>query len=130
MCKRTSGGGKTTSCYATSLQAMFSTVRSLNSRSVVQFNVRMQECLLFIVVVVVIVEFIVVVIVIVEFVSFRTIPWRNFSKWRLKIFWGGNHPPPYLRTLTAYPTPRLRGYPRNFFDQNDGKGCKRNYLDA
>ena len=38
-------------------------------------------------------------------------------------------PPPYLRTLTAYPTPVLGGTPE-FFDQNDGKGRKRNYLDV
>ena len=41
--------------------------------------------------------------------------------------------PPYLRTLTAYPTPVLGGTPGFFFfffDQNDGKGCKRNYPDA
>ena len=29
----------------------------------------------------------------------------------------------------AYPTPVLEGTPE-FFHQNDGKGCKKNYLDA
>ena len=53
---------------------------------------------------------------------------RYFSKWRLKIFSGGNHPP-YSRTLMAYPTPVLGGTP-DFFHQNDCKGCKRDYLDA
>ena len=51
-----------------------------------------------------------------------------FSKWRLKIFSGGNHPP-YPRTLTANPTPVLLGTP-DFVNQNDNKGCKRDYLDA
>ena len=62
-------------------------------------------------------------------VSFRTIPWRFFfSKWRLKIFWGGNHPLP--SDFEGLPYHHLRGYPRNFFHQNDRKWYKRNYLDA
>ena len=61
-------------------------------------------------------------------VSFGSISCRYFSKWWLKIFSGGNHPP-YPRILTAYPTPRVRGTPF-FFHQNDRKGCKRDYLDA
>ena len=37
--------------------------------------------------------------------SFSTIPCRYFSKWRLKIFWGGNHPPTFeLWRLTLPPS--------------------------
>ena len=38
-------------------------------------------------------------------------------------------PPPYLRTLTAHPTP-IFGGTSGFFHQNDSKGCKRDFLDA
>ena len=58
-------------------------------------------------------------------VSFSSIPCIYFSKWRLKIFRGGNHhPPPYLRTLTAYPTPILGCTPRNFFAKMTAKDAK------
>ena len=57
--------------------------------------------------------------------SFSTIPCRYFSKWRLKIFWGGNHPP----TFDGSPYPHLRGTPL-FFHQHDRKGCKKDVLDA
>ena len=45
--------------------------------------------------------------------SFSTIPCRHFSKWRLKIFWGGNHPP-LPSNFDDSPYPHLRGYPRFF----------------
>ena len=60
--------------------------------------------------------------------SFSTITCRYFSKWRLKIFWGGKHLSTFeLWRLTL---PHLRGVPPGFFDQNDRKGCKRDVLDA
>ena len=50
--------------------------------------------------------------------SFNTIPCRYFSKWRLKIFEVATTP--YLRALTAHPTPILGGNPVFFFfHQND-----------
>ena len=61
-------------------------------------------------------------------VSFRSISCRYFSKWRLKIFSGGNQPLP-TSDFDGLPYPRVRGYP-GFFHQNDSKGCKRDYLDA
>ena len=61
-------------------------------------------------------------------VSFRSISCRYFSKWRLKIFSGGNHPLPL--EYDGLPYPRVRGYARIFFHQNYRKGCKRDYLDA
>ena len=45
--------------------------------------------------------------------SFSTIPCRYFSKWRLKIFRGGNTPLP--SNFDGSPYPHLRGYPRFFF---------------
>ena len=51
-----------------------------------------------------------------------------FSKWLLKIFSGGNHPP-VPSDFDGLFTPVLRGTP-DFFHQNDRKGCKRDYLDA
>ena len=62
-------------------------------------------------------------------VSFRSISCIYFSKWRLKIFSGGNHP--LSSDFDCLPYPRVRGYPGFFFFyQNDRKGCKRDYLDA
>ena len=57
-------------------------------------------------------------------VSFKCIATRSFSKWRLNIFSGGNHPlPQYPPSLTAYylrPTPPkgVPGYPIFFFVTN------------
>ena len=61
-------------------------------------------------------------------VSLRSISCRHVSKWRLKIFSGGNHHL-YLRNLTAYHTPVSGGTP-DFFHQNDRKGRKGDYLDV
>ena len=48
----------------------------------------------------------------------------NIFKWQFP------PPPPYPRTLAAYPTPFLGGNPVFvFFYQTDRKGCKRDYLD-
>ena len=45
--------------------------------------------------------------------SFSTIPCRYFSKWRLEVFWGGNHPlPSKLWRLTLPPS---KGVPRFLF---------------
>ena len=60
--------------------------------------------------------------------SFSTIP-DIFQNGDLKYFEVATTPP-YLRTLTAHPTPILRGSPGFFFHQNDRKGCKRDVLDA
>ena len=57
--------------------------------------------------------------------SFNCIACRYFSKWPLKIFSGGNHPP-YSPSLTAYLTPPEGGTPIFFF-QNDRKGCSLDY---
>ena len=46
--------------------------------------------------------------------SFSTLPWRYFSKWRLKIFRGGNHPP-LPSNFDGSPYPHLRGVPPTFF---------------
>ena len=51
-----------------------------------------------------------------------------FSKWRIPISLGGNHP--LALGLDGLPYPRIRGYPPDFFHQNNRKGCKRDYLDA
>ena len=48
------------------------------------------------------------------FVSFRSISWRYFSKWWLKIFSGGNHPLP-PSDFDGLPYPRIRGTPGFFF---------------
>ena len=65
--------------------------------------------------------------------SFSTISCRYFSKWRLKIFWGGNHLPLTFE-LWRLTLPILGGYPRVCLfvlsHQNDRKGCKRDVLDA
>ena len=37
--------------------------------------------------------------------------------------------PPHPLTLMAYPTPG-KVVPPTFFHQNDGKGCKRDYLEC
>ena len=48
----------------------------------------------------------------------------KFSKWWLLIFSGGNHPS-YPPSLTVHLTPR-----RDFFHQNDRKGCIVDYIDC
>ena len=53
-------------------------------------------------------------------VSFSSIACIYFSKWRIKIFGRGNHPP-YTRTLTGYPTPVLGGTPEFFFAKMTAK---------
>ena len=63
-------------------------------------------------------------IVLVYTVSFKTIQSKNFSKWRLLIFSGGNHP--YSPSFTAYLSPRTP----DFFHQTDRKGCTLDYLDG
>ena len=56
---------------------------------------------------------------------------QSFYKWRLKIFSGGNQPPPPVPSdFDGLPCSRVRGTPGFFFHQNDRKGCKRDYLDA
>ena len=59
--------------------------------------------------------------------SISTIPWRYFSKWRLKIFWGDNHPPLTFELWRLTLPPSSGGTP-GFFHQNDRKGCKRDVL--
>ena len=57
-------------------------------------------------------------------VCFRSISWRYFSKWRLKIFSGGNHPPPPVPSdFDGLPYPPC-------FSSNDLKGFKSDYLDT
>ena len=56
-------------------------------------------------------------------VSFSCIACRYFSKWWLKIFSGGNHPP-VLATFDSLPYPIFYF----FLFQNDNRGCSLEYL--
>ena len=57
-------------------------------------------------------------------VSFRSISCRYFSKWRLKIFSGGNHPPPPVPwDFYSLPYPRVRGTPGFFSIKITAKDC-------
>ena len=61
--------------------------------------------------------------------SFSTIPCRYFfQNGDLKYFEVATTPLP--SNFDGSPYPHLKGYPQVFFHQNDGKGCKRDVLDA
>ena len=53
-------------------------------------------------------------------VSFSSIACIYFSKWQIKIFGSGNHPPLHLN-FDGLPYPHLRWYPRIFFAKMTAK---------
>ena len=66
-------------------------------------------------------------------VGFTCIACKYFSRWRLKIFPGGNHPRTHdlwRLTVSSGPYPTWRGYLQLFFRQSDRKGCRIDYLDG
>ena len=63
------------------------------------------------------------------FCKFEVHIMQIFFKMVTLIFSGDNHPPVPL-DFDGLPYPRVRGYPRILFHQNDRNGCKRDYLDA